>query len=298
MFVRNLLLAVGLLCLAGGLALSMLWYNQMTSRSARVPEPQRPAVLVAARDIPAGRLLRPEDMTYAEVAASDIRPGALVRGQTVSAEFVGAVARRPFAFNEQFVATDLIKPSERQFLSAALRPGMRAVSIAVDSPQTSAGLLLPGDQVDVILTQSFGDAVVDAARRTVAETVLRDVRIIAVDQTLSTTGKPPRAGQPSGVFTAEASRVPKTVTFEVTQREAERLFVAAQLGRLQLSVRPLEVIASTQTQPEGAVPPVWAADVSPALTQIPRAVAQPATGVEAAVRRPPARTDDPREARP
>lgn len=296
MFVRNLLLALGALCLAGGLVLSVLWYNQMASRSARAPEQQHPAVLVAAHDIPSGRLLRPEDMTYAEVPTSEIRPGALVRGQIVSADYVGAVVRRPFASNEQLVAADIIKPSERQFLSAALRPGMRAVSISVDSPQTSAGLLLPGDQVDVILTQSFGD-VGEVARRTVAETVLRDVRIIAVDQTLNTTGKPPRTAQAAGAFAGDASRVPKTVTFEVTQREAERLFVAAQLGRLQLSVRPLEIIAAADLRPERVPPPVWASDVSPALTQLPR-TATPGSPVEASIRRPPNRADDPPEARP
>ena len=85
MFVRNLLLALGALCLAGGLFLSVLWYNQIASRSARAPEQQRPAVLVAARDVPAGTLLRPADMIYAEVPTSEIRPGALVRGRIAAA---------------------------------------------------------------------------------------------------------------------------------------------------------------------------------------------------------------------
>src|SRR5690348_12643219 len=121
MFVRNLLLALGALCLAGGLFLSVLWYNQIASRSARAPEQQRPAVLVAARDVPAGTLLRPADMIYAEVPTSEIRPGALVRGRIAAADFVGAVVRRPFASGEQLVGTDLVRPSDRQFLSAALK---------------------------------------------------------------------------------------------------------------------------------------------------------------------------------
>lgn len=298
MFVRNALLALGALCLSAGIALSILWYNQLGVRSAQGPEPPRPAVLVATHDIPAGTLLRPDDMAFKEVPASEIRAGALVRGQVSSAEFVGALVRRPFAADEHLVAADLVKPSERQFLSAALKPGMRAVSIPVDSPQSAAGLILPGDQVDVILTQSFGDAVGDAARKTVAETVLRDVRIIAVDQTLSTTGKPPR-GAAQGMLVPDSSRVPKTVTFEVTERDAERLFVAAQLGRLQLSVRPLEIARAADGGKPGVSRPVWASDVSPALNRLPRAqAAQPTSSVEAAVRRPPSTAQPDAEERP
>lgn len=297
MFVRNALLALGVLCLLAGVALSVLWYQQLGTRTAQRPEPPAPAVLVATRDIPAGTLLRPEDMTFKEVPPSELHPGALVRGQVASAEFVGAVARRSFAAGEHLVAADLLRPNERQFLSAVLRPGMRAVSIAVDSPQSASGLILPGDQVDVILTQSFGDAVPDTARKTVAETVLHDVRVIAVDQTLSTTGKPPQAA-PRAVLSADTSRIPKTVTFEVTERDAERLFVAAQLGRLQLSVRPLEIARAAEA-PAARVLPIWASDVSPALTQLPRPqAAQPASPIEASIRRPPMRVGDPPEARP
>jgi pilus assembly protein CpaB len=156
-----------------------------------------------------------------------------------------------------------------------------------------SGLVLPGDQVDIILTQSFGDAVGDVGRKTVAETVLRDVRVIATDQTLSTTGKPPQPPK-AGLLPSDA-RIPKTVTFEVTARDAERLFVAAQLGRLQLSARPLEISRLAQVTP--AAPersqPIWASDVSTALGQLPRAPAaqQPVSAIEASIRRPP--RDDP-----
>jgi len=298
MLVRNALLALGALCLAGGIVLSVLWYQQLAVRAAKPAEPLRPAVLVTTHDVAAGALLRPEDMTFKEVPPSEVTAGALVRGQVPSAEFVGAVTRRAFAADEHLNAADLVRPSDRQFLSAALKPGMRAVSIAVDSPQSASGLILPGDQVDVILTQSFGETVGDAAKRTVAETVLRNVRVIAVDQSLSTTGKAPAVPQ-HGAVTADATRAPKTVTFEVTEREAERLFVAAQLGHLQLSVRPLEIARTPEPAPQ-PIPPVWASDVSPALKEIPRgpAAAQATSPVEASIRRPPAAPRPQPEAQP
>ena len=54
----------------------------------------------------------------------------------------------------------------------------------VDASQSSSGLILPGDRIDVILIQSFGDTV-EPSRKEVAETVLVDVRVIAVDQSLN-----------------------------------------------------------------------------------------------------------------
>jgi len=284
MLVRNLLLAIGLLCLLGGVALSVIWFTQMSNPTVEAPTTVRPAVLVATHPVPAGTLLRPEDITWKEVGPNEIGAGGLVRGQVSVGDFVGAIARRAFAADETLIASDLVRPSERQFLAAVLKPGTRAVSISVDAPQSAAGLILPGDQVDVILTQSFNEASADVARKSVAETVLCDVRVIAVDQVLNTVAKPATAVR--GAFTAE-SRVPKTVTFELTERQAERLFVAAQLGRLQLSVRPLEVSVTGETDDGGIAGPTWASDVSPALNAIARKTPQSVSTVESSVRRPP-----------
>jgi len=279
MFVRNILLVVGALCLLGGIALSVIWYSQITAPPTKVAPP--PALLTAKHEIAVGTLLRPDDLEWKDVTPGQVQAGGLVRGQVAESEFVGAIARRPFAAGEALVAADLIKPSERQFLSAVLKPGSRAVSIAVDAPQSNAGLILPGDQVDVILTQTFGDQ--DLARKSVAETVLRDVRIIAVDQTLSTTEKAPVAAARGIAFTPEASRIPKTVTFEVTDRQAEQLFVASQIGQLHIAVRPLERQAVAKAE---SAPPTWGYDISSALSEFARRQGT-ASPVESAVRRPP-----------
>jgi pilus assembly protein CpaB len=287
MFVRNLLLVIGALCLLGGIALSVVWYNQMRGSVAEAPGQPTPAVLVAKRAIATGTLLRPDDLGWKDVRAGQVGPGSLLRGQVLLGEFIGAVTRRPFAADEPIVAADVVKPNERQFLSAVLKPGTRAVSISVDAPQSVSGLVLPGDRVDVILTQSLAEPGGDVARKTVAETVLRDVRVIAVDQSLSTTGKPPAAPSPGPIVPTSQSRIPKTVTFALTDRQAERLFVAAQLGRLHLSVRPLEASPMAKAADERPLPPTWAYEVSPALGQLGRKPSQSNSTVEKAVRLPP-----------
>ena len=314
MLFRNLMLFIGAALVIGGAVFSLTYLRQSapaeteTAAPAPAPEVQQPRpaeVLVAAHPLSAGTLLRQGDLEWKEVGAADMRPGFLLHNQIVEAEFYGAIARRDFAGGEAVIASDLLKPSDRQFLSAVLKPGTRAVSIAVDAPQSSSGLVLPGDRVDVILIQNLANAGADTAHKTVAETVLRDVRVIAVDQALFMRSKPVPAALPDQAKQAEQPRLPKTVTLEVSERQAERLFVAAQLGALQLSIRPFEAAAGAAAD-EQETSPTWAVEVSPALGAIspkPQSPTQaPATAqssIESSIRRPPAVSlwNEPREVR-
>lgn len=215
------------------------------------------------------------------------RPGELVRGQISETDYLGASTQRDFASGEALMAGDLVKASDRRFLAAVLRPGARAISIAVDAAQSASGLILPGNHVDVILTQTFADMAVEGRmalegrKKIVAETILQGVRVIAVDQALHQQAKTPAGSQYFG-----EARLPKTVTLELTRRQAEMVFVAQQLGRLQLSVRPLEA-ASALTPEPGQGLPTWGADVSPALRQMPGPPPAP-NSLESSIRRVPA----------
>lgn len=191
----------------------------------------------------------------------EVRPGYLMRGQVSEAEFLGAISRRNFAQDEPLIASEFVKPGDRQFLAAVLKPGSRAISIFVDAAQSAAGMALPGDRVDVILTQSFGEQATDPGRKTVSETMLRDVRVIAIDQSLT-----PSTNVAAAISTE--ARIPKTVTLELLERQAEALMVAAQLGKFQLAVLPLERVAVEHPEEQTEAGPVWASDVSPALREV------------------------------
>ena len=289
MFVRNLLLVLGGIAMLAGLALSAVWLRQTTSgptSNAAPPPIVQSAVLVAARPLLAGTLLRTEDITWQDRSPGAIEPGNLVRGQVSEKNFLGAVTRRGFGAGEPLNAGDLVKPSERGFLAAVLKPGTRAVSISVDDSQSASGLLLPEDHVDVLLTQSFGDSVASPAHKQVGETVLLDVRVIAVDQSLNPPNQTPVLDR--RVVGVEP-RLPKTVTLEVSPRQAEVLLVASQLGRLGVSVRPLQGIG-VEAASSGTAAPVWASDVSPALKELGGSRPQPFTtgsSIEKSIRRVP-----------
>jgi pilus assembly protein CpaB len=264
MLARNILLAIGILALAAGIMLAVVWLRQPQTTGTQATAPVLPTreALVAARPIPAGTLLRLEDMAWGEVPAAEVLATNILRGTASETDFVGSVTRRAFREREPLAASALVKPGDRDFLVAALAPGSRAISIAVDAAQSESGLMLPGDRVDVVLTQTFNTpGTADPRLRSVSETVLHDLRIIAVDQTLNPNAKPaePRLGAGAADF-----RLPKTITLEVTEQQAEMLLVADQLGKVQLTLRGQQAAEADATATE-PVPPTWAYDVSPAL---------------------------------
>ncbi len=293
MHFRNLLLAIGVIFVLAGLGLSLVWIRMNQPQQEAAPQDvSRPAMLVARHPLPTGTLLRPDDIGWELMKPGDTRPGVLRRGQVSDTEYLGALTRRDFAEGEALIATELVKPSDRRFLAAVLKPGRRAVSISVNAPQSSSGLVLPGDYVDVILTQHFRENIAPPTRRSVGETVLHNVRVVAVDRSLGTTAKSADEGKTP---TPEA-RVPKTITLELNEQQVQTLFVSMQLGKLQLAVRPLEGAGMARVSMLRRQPPTWAVDVSPALKVLVRKHVRKKTrtttgsSVERAVRRPPVLT--------
>ncbi len=216
---------------------------------AAIPSPIR-HTLLAAGPLRAGTLLKPEDLVAQEVTA--LPAGAQEDTAAARTGLIGAMLRRSLSVNEALLAPDVMRPSDHGFLAAVLAPNRRAASIAVDAVSGSAGLIWPGDHVDLILTQTLDDPALPAARRVAAETVLSNVRVIAIDQLLAHGVAP----------AAEAAGASRTVTLEVTAADAERIAVATRLGRLSLAVR-----AAEETEPGSSlrVLTTWGGDVSPAL---------------------------------
>jgi pilus assembly protein CpaB len=289
MFARNLLLILGSLSIVLGLAVGYASLKQTPPEPVKtVVIEKAPAtqVLVAAHAISTGTLLQSSDLVWKDVAAGELHPGNLARGEVNEAEFFGAIARRDFAEGEALVASDVLKHNDRRFLAAVLKPGDRAVSIAVDATQSASGLILPGNHVDIILTQNLTETA--AKKRAVGETILTDIRVIAVDQALS---QPviKSASAVEAISQPAELKMPKTVTLEVTERQAEKLFVALQMGTLQLSVRPLELASESPADDlDSKSVPTWSSDVSGAVKKsLPSQSLNSGSTLERYIRRPP-----------
>jgi pilus assembly protein CpaB len=185
-------------------------------------------VLVAAADIPAGSFVRADyHLSFADWPQGNITESMLTSQQVKQSDFEGAVARRPITKGEPITKNTLVKPGEGGFMSSVLDAGKRAVSIAVDSTTGNAGFIFPGDHVDLILTHS-----VDTSQQAVraSETFIEDVRVLAVDQSLTNTDN--------------KAVLAKTVTLEVTPKQAEEINVAKDLGKISLSLRSLATAPS------------------------------------------------------
>lgn len=262
------LVALLTLIVAGGLGVAVLLARQpppppppveVAAPPPRVVPPV--TVLVAARPVRAGSLLQPEDMTSASIPEDQVPPGASPDSLDARTALRGAMVRESLEVGRPIVASQVLRPGDRGFLAAVLAPGTRAVSVAVDSVSGTAGLIWPGDRVDLLLTQAIEGDAQPLGKRVVGESVLRDVRVIAVDQQLveGGQGSAPQGGQ-GGMI---SNRV---LTLEVSEAAAQRVAVATRLGRLSAVVRsavPAAAIAYARSGAEHA--PVWADDVSPAL---------------------------------
>jgi pilus assembly protein CpaB len=199
-----------------------------------------------------------------------------IKGKVDMSTLIGAVLREGLRSDEPILVGRAVQSHEQGFLAAVLTPGMRAVSVTLSPSAEVAGFIFPGDRVDVILTHSFSRKDVSAlTERHVSETVLTNVRVLALDQKSDDQSVDPKVAQ--------------LATLEVTPKQAEKIVLAADLvggqsgsgrGAISLALRSLaaETDTSAPTSPgSGAsVPPpipvttgpVWDSDVSSAYPAV------------------------------
>ncbi len=160
-------------------------------------------------------------------SASDVAEmgSHFVEGRDQLTELRGAFLRRSLRAGTPLHAQDVIKPGAPGFLVNALGPGMRALSIAVDPVSGVSGFVSPGDRVDVILLTELEDRdkVLEIDPRRFSETIVQDLRVLAIAQVVDQA-----SGQPT---------VGDTATLEVTPKQAEILALGAQMGVLSLVLR-------------------------------------------------------------
>jgi pilus assembly protein CpaB len=124
--------------------------------------------------------------------------------------------------------TQISGPGARPTVSAVIDEGMRAYTIGVTDVAGVGGHVLPGDRVDVVMTQNLpqkapsGQNLCDC-KRVIADVVLQDIKVLGLDLN----------ADPSSTQAAVAH----TATLEVSVEDAEKLAVAAQAGSLSLALR-------------------------------------------------------------
>lgn len=215
---------------------------QAVAEEAPEPEPEvvYPFVLTAKRPIQSGVLLTVELVEWVEWReALDVNVAVMQDAVPLQA-ILGAVTLRSFAEGELMAWDGLIVPGSPGFVTAVLAPGHRAVTVEVDRATTLANLIYPGDHVDVILVAdtAAGEVSADAVPR--AQSIVHGVRVLAVGSTTISLGRYGRRSvQAAGMIEGVAPPEGETYTLELVPKDAERIALATQTGRLTLAIRPI-----------------------------------------------------------
>jgi pilus assembly protein CpaB len=192
--------------------------------------PTGPKVMVARKELPVGTIIDAEALTFQPWPKEMMQNAYYTEGQPDSdmSKLLGTVVRYPITAGQPLTRGAVVGPQDRGFLAAALGPGMRAITVPVNTATSVSGFVFPGDRVDVMLTQEVTGGG-DGPALKVTETIVRNVRVLATDQRIDSKNE-------------EGQTVVKTfsnVTFEVTPKLAEKLAVAQSLGNLSLSLRSI-----------------------------------------------------------
>jgi pilus assembly protein CpaB len=243
---RVLVLAVALVAggIAAYLALNLGGGAPPPTVVELAPQIQSQDVLVAAADIGQGEKLTAENIRW-QRWPDDAMNTTYIQKQTrpdAIESLDGSIVRSNFVAGEPIREVKLARPGSG-FLSAILPSGKRAIAVRVSANNTAGGFILPGDRVDVVQTiaqQTSGDAPAE----NVSRTILSNVKVLAVDQTVS---------EQEG----EAVVVGKTATLELDPVQVELITTAEASGTLSLALRSMadaaEVVSSQEKRQSGTV---------------------------------------------
>jgi len=235
MFKRRgtVLVILSLLLGVGAAWAANLWVQQRLTMANS--DAEFDVVVGAATAIPYGTKVESRHLRVMQVT----KDGAPENAFRTLEEVEGMVSTVAIARGEILLKDRFADHATGSTLAALVKSSMRAVTVRVDDVVGVAGFLLPGNRVDIVATRLDR-----SSRRATAETILRNVRVLAVDQTASTEENDPV--------------IVRAVTLELTPKQSEVLVKAKEEGRIQLTLRnPLdeeEVAATPEPAPVQAAP--------------------------------------------
>jgi len=174
----------------------------------------RETVVAAALDIPYGTKVTSRHLKLLDLPLGTSPPNTFSRIEDVE----GQVAKQPIEPGEILLESRFVEHSQGSTLAALVSQNMRAVTVRVNDVVGVAGFLLPGNRVDVLSIRGGR-----GNQRAVSDTVLDNIKVLAVDQTSATEMNDPI--------------IVRAVTLELTPSEALVLVKAEAEGEIQLTLR-------------------------------------------------------------
>lgn len=214
----SLLLVIGFFLAAMAFFTSQREENAGLSKNFEdLVEEKKVQVAVAARDLPAGHLLTPEDIgleKLAQMPQGGYATSSLLLGKTISQDIPKNQV--------------LTKSSLLEGVAGMLAPGERAISIKVDEASAVGHKVQPGDWVDIFVvlrkdSQEVGD--------TQARMVLPRKRVLAYGAKIQGESMDTESSK------EQKNTVARTAVVAVQVDEINRLILAEQHGQMQLALR-------------------------------------------------------------
>lgn len=189
---------------------------------AAKPGPTMTRLVLAAKDLEIGRVLKEEDFKIEDW------PGAIPTGATSRIQdLVGRGVIAPIYKEEPVVESRLAARGAGGGLASMIPPGMRAVAIRVNEVVGVAGFVTPGTRVDVLISGNSGGSTANNLGM-MTKTMLQNMEVLSAGQDF----KKDAEGKPVLV---------QVVNLLVTPEQAEMLTLASSQTTIQLVLRnPLD----------------------------------------------------------
>ena len=223
---KQLLLIFGAAWVSAAL---LVWFLYATTKAPHVGKDRR-QWSAAARDMPAGTLLRKGDIKTSRCAKTKSR------APRFSTRRWRSIVRCCYPVSAgELITLPKVGASGIEGLAATIEIGKRAVTVPINDASGVAGLIPPRAHVDVLFTRP------GSASEAVTSTILEDVVVLAVGRNTEVSNAPPPAPGSPAAQAAAARPSAQSATLLVTPEQVRRIELAKNLGKISLSLRnPLD----------------------------------------------------------
>jgi pilus assembly protein CpaB len=232
---------------AGAYVLSQSYFRQIEQKVEEQTrqENKLSEILVYNKPLVRGTKVSSGDLSWVLRTEADIPTGSILRDVSPNA---------PRELQDKFltksvddgdvVRFDSVLESTAGFMALAIQPGLRAIAVRTSAVQIAGGFIQPEDRIDIIHTLVVvSDAEGQGASEGVSETILRNVRVLAVGDVPTGAVVAKTASQQesdrerlNNKVTAKA----ETITLELSEEQSNLLYEATTTGALTFALRPVE----------------------------------------------------------
>jgi len=208
---------------------------EVVAEEAEEVTPAMVFVPTAARDLIAGKSLTINDIVLHKMTRDEFRKSEFAGKSFMpdTQQIIGRTLREPLSTSNVFQPANFYADGEGPGVAELLKPGMRAVTVAIKNIGAVEGFARPGSQVDILYRADARDETPE-----VTMTLLENVEVLAV-------GTATVPGQTVSVGNGRSNQ-DGSVTLAVTLYQAKALKVVEGHGELTLVLRRPDDFADVQ----------------------------------------------------